>query len=80
MHELWHNHNVLNHKFLILLILYEGISAVLIYRLWTRKQRPALLERSVLTAVLLVPFLGWIFYGFLRDWPDPHGEKCPDYH
>jgi hypothetical protein len=38
----------MNRKVLILVIAYEVISLVFIYRLWTRKQRPGIIERSVL--------------------------------
>jgi hypothetical protein len=63
---------------LFLLILYEVISCVLIYRLWTRKIRPGVVERCVLSLVLLIPLFGWAFYGFLRTSPDPHGEDVGD--
>ena len=68
----------MNHTLLILLILYEVISVVWIYRLWTRKQRPGVIERCVLSVIVLVPFLRWIFYGFLGvSPPDSHGDDIP---
>lgn len=68
----------MNHTLLIMVILYEVISVVFIYRLWVRKYRPGILERCVLSIVLLVPFLGWIFYGFLGPTPETHGEDLPE--
>lgn len=67
----------MNRTGLLLLIGYEVISLVLVYRLWTRKQRPGIVERCVLSLVLLVPVLGWIFYGFLATSPESHGENLP---
>ena len=64
---------------LCLLILYEVISFMIIYRLWIRKVRPGVIERCVLSLVLLVPLFGWAFYGFLRTTPDGHGEEPSDY-
>ena len=64
----------MNRTLLILAILYEIIAAVLIYRLWARKSRPGIVERCLLSVVLLIPFFGWLFYGFLGSSPDKHGE------
>ncbi len=59
---------------LICLVLYEIITVAFIYRLWTRKHRVGVVERSVLTLVLLVPFLGWLAYAFLAPSPDTHSD------
>jgi hypothetical protein len=64
---------------LILLILYEVVSVILVYRLWTRDKRLGVVERCFLSVVLLVPFFGWIFYGFLKIEPDAHGEDVGDH-
>jgi len=64
---------------LCLLILYEVISVVIIFRLWTRKHRPGVIERCLLSLVLLVPIFGWVFYVFLKSSPDAHGEDVGDH-
>jgi hypothetical protein len=69
----------MNLTFLILLIVYEVVSVVLIYRLWTGKRRPGLVERCLLSIVLLVPFAGWFLYLFLKSSPGQHGENPSDY-
>ena len=53
-------------------ILYEIISVVIIFGLWTRKRRVAIVERCLLSLVLLVPFFGWFIYAFLKPSPDGH--------
>ena len=69
----------MNSMLLFLLILAEVISVMLIYRLWTRKKRPGVVERCFLSVVLLVPLFGWLLYGFLRTSPDAHGEDVGDH-
>ena len=64
---------------LCLLILYEVISVFIIFRLWTRKQRPRIIERCLLSLVLLIPIFGWVFYIFLKSSPDAHGEDVGDH-
>jgi hypothetical protein len=60
------------------LILYEVIIFLIIYRLWTSKIRPGVIERCLLSAVLLVPLIGWPFYVFFRTAPAAHGEDVGD--
>jgi hypothetical protein len=60
------------------LILSEVVSAVLIYRLWTRKLRAGRWERGWLTLALLAPFIGWLLYGFLEPPPDRPRLKLLD--
>lgn len=67
----------MNRTGLILLIACEVISLMLIYRLWTHKHRPGIIERCVLSIILLVPLLGWIFYGFVATSPESHDENLP---
>jgi hypothetical protein len=57
------------------LVVYELISAVFIYRLWTGKRRKGILLRCFLSLVLLVPVLGWLFYGFMVISPGEHGVE-----
>jgi hypothetical protein len=64
---------------LYLLILYELISAFLIYKLWSRKRRPQVLKRCFLSLFLVVPVLGWLFYGFLNTSPESDGETVSGY-
>ena len=47
---------------------------VIIFRLWTRKHQPGVVERCLLSLVLLIPIFGWVFYIFLKPSPDAHGE------
>jgi hypothetical protein len=66
----------MNRTLLILAgILYEIITAVFIYRLWTGKNRPGTVECCFLSVVLLVPFFGWFVYLFLKPSPSEHGEN-----
>lgn len=65
----------MNNGILFLIILYEVITVMIIYKLWTAKPRLAILERCLLTAVLFVPFFGWIMYLFLKTSPEAHGEN-----
>jgi bacteriorhodopsin len=39
------------------------VSLFLIFRLWTRHSGDPVLKRLLWTAVLCVPFFGWLFYG-----------------
>jgi hypothetical protein len=59
---------------LILLIFYEVISAVFICRLWFRKNRIGVMEKSLLSMILILPLFGWLFYFFLKPSPTAHGE------
>jgi len=69
----------MNRTTIIFGIVYEIISAVFIYKLWARKQRPGVVERCFLTAVLLVPFAGWFIYAFLAPSPDSHSDDLPNH-
>jgi hypothetical protein len=63
----------MNRTTIILGIVYEVISVVFIYKLWTRKRRVGIVERCFLTVALLVPFAGWFIYAFLAP-PMPAGH------
>ena len=64
----------MNTLLLYLLILYEIISTILIYKLWARKSRQGVLMRCFLSLILIVPVLGWLFFGFLGTSPESDGE------
>ena len=57
----------------------EVISFIWIYYLWTVKKHVPIWERCVLTAVLLVPVAGWLFYGFIMNSSDPHSDILTEY-
>jgi hypothetical protein len=64
----------MNRTTIIFGIVYEVITAVFIYKLWTRKRRVGIVERCFLTVALLVPFAGWFIYAFLAP-PLPEGHS-----
>ena len=70
----------MSRSLLISVILYEVIGGVFIYLLWTCKQRPGVVERCLLSLALLFPFLGLVFYGFVRTSPDDHGDVLPEHY
>ena len=70
----------MNKRLLFCVILYEIVGGMFIYRLWTRKQRPGIVERCLLSIALLFPFLGLLFYGFLRTSPDTHSDELPEHY
>jgi hypothetical protein len=69
-----------DHSLLIFLILYEVITVVFVWRLWTRKSRPGIIELCLLSIVLFIPFCGWFLYLFLWSSPDAHGENPGGYN
>jgi len=64
---------------IIVLSVLESISLFVIFRLWTRKRKPSLLSRCFWSIVLLIPLLGLVFYGFVANSPEWHGERLPEY-
>ena len=69
----------MNLKILIsLIILYEIVALVFIHRLWCKRCKAGITERIALTVVLLIPFIGFIFYVFLKLSPEPHGDNPPE--
>lgn len=60
------------------LIIYEIISLILIYRLWTGRKRRKILQRCFLSIILLAPVLGWLLYGFVVISPDEHADELPE--
>jgi hypothetical protein len=60
------------------LIIYEIISLILIYRLWTARRRRKILQRCFLSVILLAPVLGWLLYGFVVISPDEHADELPE--
>jgi len=59
----------------ILVGLLEAVALLVIVRLWRTEKRMSWFARLMWTAVLLVPLIGLIFYGFLRSNPDEDSEK-----
>src|SRR5262245_16790058 len=64
---------------LILLAALECFSVFFIFRLW-RKGGVSVWRRCVWSVILLVPVLGWIFYGFLANHPDNHSDLLTEYY
>ena len=65
---------------LYILIIYEVVAVLFIYRrLWNSKNGIGVVERCVLSVVILIPIFGWIFYIFVRPSPDAHGEDVGDH-
>ena len=58
-----------------LIILWVVVSGYLIFNLWRSHPQDSLIKRILWTAVLMIPFLGWIFYGGLYQVPE---EQSPD--
>ena len=58
-----------------LIILWVVVSGYLIFNLWRSHPQDSLIKRILWTAVLMIPFLGWIFYGGLYNVPD---GQAPD--
>ena len=59
----------------ILVGLLEAVALLVIVRLWRTEKRMSWFARLMWTAVLLVPLIGLIVYGFLRSNPDEDSEK-----
>jgi hypothetical protein len=70
----------MNNTTIILGIVYEVISVVFIYKLWTRKRRVPVVERCLLTVALLVPFAGWFIYLFLAPSPSEHPDNLREHY
>ncbi|HEY3857962.1 MAG TPA: hypothetical protein VGO67_26545 [Verrucomicrobiae bacterium] len=70
----------MNDSLLFFVILCEVIGGMFIYRLWTRKQRPGIVERCLLSVILLIPFFGLVFYGFVRTSPDAHSDVLNEHY
>lgn len=62
---------------LIIGVIFEFIALIVIMRLWMRRPlRPV--SSALWSAILLVPFFGLVFYFFLREKPEAHGEELHD--
>jgi hypothetical protein len=61
--------------FAILLLVAELGGVVVIVQLWTHAPRPPLISRLLWSVILILPVFGLLFYIFLREVPEPHGEN-----
>ena len=59
---------------MILLVAAEVVAIVAIIHLWIRRQM-RWGTKLFWTVFLLIPFLGLLFYEFLTNDPEPHGEE-----
>lgn len=59
----------------LLLTLFQTLSVAFLWHLWTHEKQLGVLERILLSVLLMAPFLGWLFYLFIRLEPKPHGEE-----
>ncbi len=50
------------------------VSIYLIALLWTRHRRDGVLKRCLWSCILLVPVIGWVFYGGLYQLPPVQSE------
>ncbi|PWU07960.1 MAG: hypothetical protein C5B50_30650 [Verrucomicrobia bacterium] len=51
---------------------------ILIIRIWSRRRKVPVWSRLFWSTLLLVPFLGLLFYLFLSTpWPDEHADMLP---
>jgi len=62
----------------IILVALECISLALIVHLWRRKRKMPAWQRCASSVVLLVPLLGWLFYGFNAINPEAHSEELAE--
>ncbi|MGO8929490.1 MAG: PLDc N-terminal domain-containing protein [Limisphaerales bacterium] len=63
-------------KFLaILLLVAELVAVAAIVHLWNHAPKPSLTSRLLWSVLLMIPVFGLIFYIFLREEPEPHGEN-----
>ena len=60
------------------LALLECISLFLIVRLWRGSRKMSVFSRCLWSVVLLIPLLGWLFYGFVTINPDKHSDELPE--
>jgi hypothetical protein len=59
----------------LLILIWIAISGFLIFTLWRSHPQDSRIKRLLWTIVLMIPFLGWIFYGGLYKIPD---EQSPE--
>jgi len=57
---------------IVILSAAEAVAAVFIIRLWMKRRRLGILAKLVWSAVLLVPVIGIVAYGFCATNPDEH--------
>ena len=62
----------MNGLMILFAIGYEVVAFLIIYKLWSRKRQVGIVERCLLTVILLIPFFGFLIYAFLAPPPDGH--------
>jgi hypothetical protein len=57
---------------IVILSAAEAVAAIFIIRLWTKRRKLGILAKFLWSAILLVPVLGVVAYGFCATEPDEH--------
>jgi hypothetical protein len=64
-------------KTIAILFICEAVALIPIFRLW-RSRGSTIISRVAWTIVLLVPFIGVVFYGLMRLNPKSHPDQIGD--
>ncbi len=56
------------------------VSSCLILRMWFIHRRGAFRKKLIWSVILLLPLLGWLFYGAFFTMPDVSDTPCPTEH
>ena len=67
--------NGMNKLLILLLLVAESVGVAAIAGLWTHTPKPSLTSRLLWSLLLILPVFGLLFYLFLREEPEPHGEN-----
>jgi hypothetical protein len=65
----------MNKLLIFLLLAAEFVGVAAIVRLWAHAPKPSLTSRLLWSLLLTLPVFGLLFYLFLREEPEPHGEN-----
>jgi len=65
---------------LLLVAVWAWVSLSLLSRMWVVHRRTGLLKKLFWSVVLLVPLLGWIFYGAFFQPPSVSENRAPIEH
>jgi len=65
---------------LLLVAVWAWVSVSLLGRMWVVHRRTGLLKKLFWSVVLLVPLLGWIFYGAFFQPPSISENRAPTEH
>ncbi len=60
---------------IVLLVVAEIVAVGIVVHLWVHAPKPSLTNRLLWSLLLMLPVFGVLFYLFLREEPEPHGEN-----